>query len=498
MVSTVTDNTAVAMLHTIRLRGGMMAVPNNSQPGGNQLYGTPRQDNLDLNRIPDCGVLDGIPRQFFKQTWLARFRDGLAGKTQDGYTMLAVYEGLDMGGPQWVLNNNALPVVPNAAAGGPVAGTIYRHTMTANEIKSHEMRDSRLLQILILHIEKDTPLRTTLQGFGTQGYVGACYTLQTMHVPNSPELESKLESIWANMSIESLNFKINAGTISKWGMIVLKFAKYFDTVKTVAQCKVTFMRGLPIQMLNIKNAETMRPDPQYQFPANYPNNIMAGVPHPNAGIAHPNAGEFDIMSFCTSIQSAWIAMLNAGSPEVDDSRDPNTLEFSDVLNDLGGTSVAAFTAGPKPGGPPKNKIPGKGGEKPFIKRKPKEMDQKELRRVCIKCGGIGHQAVWKLKNGTFSRCRTFNTLPDSVKKQLKYSHLGGISLYEIQQKVLKSGLKAEQVGMADIANFTELSDSGSSSNLSAESQELINFMGDMTIDEEEGDEVEEGSGGDDD
>ena len=46
--------------YTLRIRGGMMAMPNSNAPGGNGVYGTPRQDTLDLNRIPELTLLSGI------------------------------------------------------------------------------------------------------------------------------------------------------------------------------------------------------------------------------------------------------------------------------------------------------------------------------------------------------------------------------------------------------------------------------------------------------
>ena len=39
-----------------------MALPPNNVPGGNHIYGTPRQDEVNLNKLQGVEVWDGIPR----------------------------------------------------------------------------------------------------------------------------------------------------------------------------------------------------------------------------------------------------------------------------------------------------------------------------------------------------------------------------------------------------------------------------------------------------
>ena len=111
----------------------MLGVPANNAPGGNQIYGNPRADEVNLNKLNGLGVHNGVPQHFFNQTFHKTFKSKLADKTQDGYTMVSVENGTHMGGVQWHLSNNALRAVPNAAAGGPVAGVVYQHTMSAAE-----------------------------------------------------------------------------------------------------------------------------------------------------------------------------------------------------------------------------------------------------------------------------------------------------------------------------------------------------------------------------
>ena len=79
--------------------------------------------------------------------------------------------------------------------------------------------------------------------------------------------------------------------------------------------------------------------------------------------------------------------------------------------------------------------PGKGKGK--LTRQPKAMTEAELKRVCIKCGGIGHLAAFKLKSGTISFCCTFNKMPDDVAKKITYGHLGNITLLDVRNQVMK-------------------------------------------------------------
>ena len=92
----------------------MFGVPANNAPGGNQIYGNPRADEVNLNKLNGLGVHNGVPQHFFNQTFHKAFKSKLADKTQDGYTMVSVENGTHMGGVQWHLSNNALPAVPNA------------------------------------------------------------------------------------------------------------------------------------------------------------------------------------------------------------------------------------------------------------------------------------------------------------------------------------------------------------------------------------------------
>ena len=48
----------------LRIRGGMIAMPNNNAPGGNGPngpYGNSRMDDVNLNKLPGMEKFDGIP-----------------------------------------------------------------------------------------------------------------------------------------------------------------------------------------------------------------------------------------------------------------------------------------------------------------------------------------------------------------------------------------------------------------------------------------------------
>ena len=122
-----------------------LIIPPHNQAGGNNIYGNPRQDNVTLNKLEGVEVHDGVPIPFFKQTWIKAFKKGLVSKTQDGYTMVSVFEGTHMGGPTWVASNNALPAVP---AAGPVAGTIYQlPASAASQLKYPWLGNKTLTEI---------------------------------------------------------------------------------------------------------------------------------------------------------------------------------------------------------------------------------------------------------------------------------------------------------------------------------------------------------------
>ena len=87
----------------------------------NHYGGVPRHDN-DINKLDGVDIHDGIPRQFFNQTWRRYFIRALGGKTQDGFTMDMVLFGTHMGGPFWV---------------GPA--------MNADQQRMHNMRLYRLM-----------------------------------------------------------------------------------------------------------------------------------------------------------------------------------------------------------------------------------------------------------------------------------------------------------------------------------------------------------------
>ena len=106
---------ALAMPSTfkcIRVRGGMMAMPNNQATGGNRTYEQPRRDAVDLT-MKTLAKMQRNSSPTVKQTWYVRFVQGLADKAQDGFTMVSVAKGTHKGGHEWIMANNALPVAPN-------------------------------------------------------------------------------------------------------------------------------------------------------------------------------------------------------------------------------------------------------------------------------------------------------------------------------------------------------------------------------------------------
>jgi len=126
----------------------MMGMPNNNAAGGAGVHERPRQDDRN-DRLPGLKLYDCIQRPFFKQTWMKLFVQTIGDKSQDGYSMRAVYDGTHMGGHEWTLNNNALPAAPAQ----PVAGVQYQHVLTAAQRtkskKPVQMNEGEVKQVCI-------------------------------------------------------------------------------------------------------------------------------------------------------------------------------------------------------------------------------------------------------------------------------------------------------------------------------------------------------------
>ena len=60
----------------------------------NQYGNVPRMDD-NINKLDGVIIHDGIPKLYFMQTWAKPFLKALGTKTQDGYTLLAVYHEFD-------------------------------------------------------------------------------------------------------------------------------------------------------------------------------------------------------------------------------------------------------------------------------------------------------------------------------------------------------------------------------------------------------------------
>ena len=471
-----------------------LIIPPHNQAGGNNIYGNPRQDNVTLNKLEGVEVHDGFPIPFFKQTWIKAFKKGLVSKTQDGYTMVSVFEETHMGGPTWVASNNALPAVP---AAGPVAGTIYQHNMTAAENRAYLQREQRLLDIILLHIDDSTPIHAELSQFANNGFAAMQRLIAHSHVPNNSDLEAFLESFWSNITVDSLQLSINGKTLSTLAVVIIKVANYFDTPKTVAQQKTAFLRALPVQMVTIKTAEITQPNPAYVDPAVYPANISPTVAHPFAGRIHPNANQTNMMALAQGLSVPWVEMLRSGAIEAQE-RTPVDIELSAMLRDyMGDAAIPAVNfISARTGGPRRKQFPKKtqstSGNKGKPSGKPKPMSDAELKRVCLKCGGIGHLAAFKLSRGGVSYCRTFNQLPASAASQLKYPWLGNKTLTEIRDAVAKSSKKDVAKAMfADVAEIiTAIDEAGTDKESESDDHEYdLNFLSELNFGaDEDGDE----------
>ena len=116
------------------------------------------------------------------------------------------------------------------------------------------------------------------------------------------------------------------------------------------------------------------------------------------------------------------------------------------------------------------------------------MPETETKRVCVKCGGVGHLAAWKLKNGSTSFCRTFNILPDAIAVQMKYPWLGNRSLKDIRALVAKKskgdGAVAAFLDVSKLVDEADNSRQASSSTDDSEKDAVNAFMTGVSLDDE--------------
>ena len=89
-------------------------------------------------------------------------------------------------------------------------------------------------------------------------------------MPTPQSVTDRMEKAWADLTVESTNMSITNGMNSKWAILVLKVAEFFDTPKTHRQCYVRFLAGLPNAMASLSRPESALATPSEVFPTNYP------------------------------------------------------------------------------------------------------------------------------------------------------------------------------------------------------------------------------------
>lgn len=374
------------------------------------MVGTLQVDNgnFDTNKINNLKKHDGIPCEFFLQSYKPIFLNGLREKTQDGHTMFAVYEGKDPGGVNWQ---------------GPAPN--------ADQQRAHLLRLSRLQAILLTCIDEQTTVYQEISEMNGDGIAAVNYFFQRMHIPMKAATETKLETYWTLMSVENLNLNIEGKMPSVWLKIIMQVAKYFDTPKTINQCWSKFLQGLPAAFSTLASVEMARPDPRFVFPPNY------GAPHPLQGQPHPLAGQKDLLKLgaefsgqCQMFIDKGVLRETKGNKQVDVSFDKVIGGVAEVVE----ANAADFRRGGFSGTARGDKKPGK----PFKKADP--------RIVCLRCGGLGHMAAYKLQNGQVSYCRTATQIDADILDKITYPHLDG---KEVRKRFSK---KPSPVSVADEAS----------------------------------------------
>ena len=164
-----------------------------SAPGGGAVLRNMTRDDGNINKLDGVQIHDGIRKIFFNQTWWLSFMTALGGKSQDGYTMRAVAEARDQGG----VNGIAIPMTGPVIAGAA--------TPDVNLLRHHNMRKSRLLEIVLMYISVYSDIYSTLSTFNGEGVMACNYLQQQMHVPTPATVLLAIDSMWAHISLDSLS-----------------------------------------------------------------------------------------------------------------------------------------------------------------------------------------------------------------------------------------------------------------------------------------------------
>ena len=340
----------------------------------------------DTNKLKDFNkIWDGLPMKHFVKNWFTPFIMALGSVVMDGHSLRDTWNAVDPG------------------ANGAGTAAQQAHTLTRNR---------RIFSTLINYIDPTSAVRDYLiSDFNDDGILALTYIRQddVGNLPLSPDEAHQMQMDWDAMNMENTGITISDNCILKWGNSVQQKGSLFPTAKTNQEMYNKFMNGLPVQLQGKVMDERESPNANFLIGANYV------APHPLAGAAHPQAGQVDLKKVIAYFNRVWTRMIQ------------QKLVKLPTANSV--TDEEAFWAGRGKGnwkgkgkGPGGKGYKGKGGDR-GNGATPEPIRELNEKVCCYKCGGLGHVARIKCKDGSWLYCATQSQISNDVLNGIKYPHI---------------------------------------------------------------------------
>ena len=383
---------------------------------------------LDANTLKKFGFskkFDGIPILYFDRDVFKPFLNALGQVSVENATLKDTYDNIDPGAEDGPIIAPGLPL-------GNYNGVPQVHANAA-QVRHHNDRDRRLYNMVLASTVVGSATYEELEReYANLGRRSCLYIRDIHYLEMDEHVLAKMEHDWTSMSVVSLKIKIDDYTLAKWLDRVLVKSSEFQPEKSYPQCRLKFLTGLPPQLHAEVNAETLRPDPRYNFPPRFE------APHPREGQIHAFAGQPDPKKLMMGFSKVWVRMLENGLIRAPSSAANFTL--SDVIDydDMGNVFAAegdeddlnydvdeyGFYVGRGRGGKGKGKGygKGKGGRGGKGKGGGRVIPFDEKTR-CYQCGGLGHIFRFTRDGKTFV-CATQTQIRREILDAIVYPHLG--------------------------------------------------------------------------
>ena len=379
-----------------------------------------QNDVLALKKFGYDKKFDGIPKLHFERDTFKPFLNALGQVAVEYATLKDRFDDIDPGGSNG-------PIIAPGLALGNFNGAPQVHA-DARQMRHLGDRDRRLYAVVLATTLPGCSLYKELEEeYANLGRLAALRVRQVHYLAIDEHVLQKMELDWTSMSVVTLKIKIDDYTLARWLDHVMVKSSEFQPEKTYGQCRLKFLTGLPPQMHAEVSAETLRPDPTYNFPPRYV------APHPRVGQIHAFAGQPDPQALMNGFSKIWVRMLHDGLIRAPSS----AANYTNVDTDSFGNAFAAeneddnyddeygFYAGRGRGsGKGKGKSGGKGkggrgGGKGKGGGRVIPFDEKTR---CYQCGGLGH--IFRFtRDGVTYVCPTQTQISRTILDAIIYPHI---------------------------------------------------------------------------